>query len=100
MGRSISQYNAQVKRCVDRIVEQWALDSLPTILDYVYFETEPMQDAKRGEYLDFSKIRIEPPIPAKTVKLEFSDEHIADMRQRWKNTGRCAKKGVKRPEGD
>ena len=51
-----SHYAASVKRCVDKVVGQWGLDSLPTILDYVYFETEPMQDVKRGEYLDFSKI--------------------------------------------
>ena len=79
-----SQYDAQVKGCVDRVIEQWGLDSLPTILDYVYFETEPMQDAKRGEYLDFSKIQIEPPAPTNTVKLKLSDEHIAEMRRRMR----------------
>lgn len=79
-----SRYDASVKRCVDNVVEQWGLDSLPKILDYVYFETEPMQDAKRGEYLDFSKIQIEPPIPPKTVKLKFSDEHISEMRRRMR----------------
>ena len=77
-----SQYDASVKRCVDKVVEQWALDSLPTILDYVYFETEPMQDVKRGDYLDFSKIQMESHIPPKTVKLEFSDEFINEMRQK------------------
>ena len=76
-----SHYDAQVKRCVDKVVEQWALDSLPAILDYVYFETEPMEDAKRGEYLDFSKIQMEPPIPPKTVTLKFSDEFLNEMRQ-------------------
>ena len=79
-----SQYDAQVKRCVERVVEQWALDSLPTILDYVYFETEPMEDVKRGEYLDFSKIQMESPIPPKTVKIDFSDEFISEMRRRLK----------------
>ena len=79
-----SQYDASVKRCVDKVVEQWALDSLPTILDYVYFETEPMQDVKRGEYLDFSKIRIETPAPPYTPKLKFSDEYISNMRRRLK----------------
>ena len=77
-----SQYDASVKRSVDRVVDQWALDSLPTILDYVYFETEPMQDVKRGDYLDFSKIQMESPIPPKTVKLKFTDEFVNEMRQR------------------
>ena len=79
-----AHYDAQVKRCVDKVVEQWALDSLPTILDYVYFETEPMEDAKRGEFLDFSKIQMEPTLPQKTFKLEFSDEYIAKMRHRMR----------------
>ena len=87
-----SHYGPSVKRCVDKIVEQWALDSLPTILDYVYFETEPMQDAKRGEYLDFSKIQIESPIPPKTVKLELSDDFINEMRQRLEDRRETKKK--------
>ena len=41
-----------------------------------------MQDAKRGEYLDFSKIQMESPIPPKTAKLKFSDEFISEMRQK------------------
>ena len=49
-----SNYGASAQRCVDRVVQRWGLDPLPTILDYVYFETEPMQDAKRGETLDFA----------------------------------------------
>lgn len=77
-----SHYDTQVKRCVDKVVEQWALFPLPTILDYVYFETEPMQGAKRGEYLDFSKIPIEPVNPKKTVRVKFSDAFVSDMRQR------------------
>ena len=76
-----SQYDGQVKRCVDSVVEQWALDPLPSILDYVYFETEPMEDAERGEFLNFSKIQIEPSIPPKTVTLKFSDEFLSEIRQ-------------------
>lgn len=79
-----SRYDAPVKRCVDQVVKQWALDSLPTILDYVYFETEPMQDAKWGEYLDFSKVQMAPPAPLNTQKLKLSNEFISDMRQRMK----------------
>lgn len=30
-------------------------DDTPQLLDYVYFDTEPMKDAKKGNVLDFSK---------------------------------------------
>ncbi len=87
-----SRYDASVKRCVDKVVEQWALDPLATILDYVYFETEPMQNAKRGEYLDFSKIQIELPIAPKTVKLQFPDDYVRDMRRRLEERREIRKK--------
>ncbi len=77
-------YDRSAKQCVDKVVEQWGLESLPTILDYVYFETEPMQDVKRGDLLDFSKIQPESIIPQNTAKLKFSDEFVKDMRQRLK----------------
>jgi len=33
-------------------------DDTAALLDYVYFETEPMMDAKKGDILDFSKARL------------------------------------------
>ena len=83
-GAFNANYNASVKRCVNKIVEQWGLEPLPTILDYVYFETEPMQEVKRGDFLDFSKIPKDPIIPQNTAKLKFSDAFIKDMRRRLK----------------
>ena len=81
-GAFNTNYGASVKRCVNKIVEQWGLEPLPTILDYVYFETEPMQDVRRGDILDFSKIPKDPTTPQNTAKLEFSDAFIKNMRQR------------------
>jgi hypothetical protein len=46
-------------------VRKWADDS-PQLLDYVYFGTEPMINAKPGERLDFSlaqRVSIEKPLP-------------------------------------
>lgn len=45
------------KLVVDRTVAEWGLDELNPILSYVYFHTEPMKDARRGEVLDFAKIQ-------------------------------------------
>lgn len=46
----------EVERLITQIVRRWGDEDLNKLLDYVYFETEPMRDAKRGEILDFSKI--------------------------------------------
>ena len=83
-------YDASVKRCVDQVVEQWALEPLPTILDYVYFETAPMQDVKRGQLLDFSKIQIQLTVPQNTAKLEFTEEFLSDLRRKWKEKREAA----------
>lgn len=83
-GAFNTNYAASVKRCADQVVGQWGLESLATILDYVYFETEPMQDVRRGDFLDFSKIPKETIVPQNTAKLEFSDAFVKDMRQRLK----------------
>lgn len=39
-----------------RIVDTWAERRLGELLDYVYFHTEPMQRAVRGDQLDFSQV--------------------------------------------
>lgn len=45
------------KVVVDRVLKEWGLEELNPILSHVYFHTEPMKDAQRGEVLDFAKIR-------------------------------------------
>ena len=49
-------FSSLVRSLADRVLDEWALVELWELLDYVYFETEPMKDAERGERLDFSKI--------------------------------------------
>jgi hypothetical protein len=41
---------------VEKIIDEWSLENLNKLLSYVYFDTEPMQDAKVGKSLDFEKI--------------------------------------------
>ena len=48
------------KVVIDSVIDRWALDDLNTVLDYVYFETEPMEGAFRGQRLDFSRVEIRP----------------------------------------
>ena len=76
-------YEPVVKNIADDVVKQWGLEDLNTILEYVYFETEPMQDAERGEILDFSKIQMEGLPIRREPRLSFSGEFISDLRARW-----------------
>jgi len=58
-------------------------DDTPQLLDHVYFDTEPMADARKGDLLDFSKA--ERPEPIKRVKLkQLSPETIQIARQKIK----------------
>jgi hypothetical protein len=55
-------------------------DDTPQLLDFVYFDTEPMANAKKGDFLDFSKAR--KPEPIKKAKLkQLSPEAIKLARQ-------------------
>lgn len=46
-----------------RIVDRWADEALSPMLNYVYFYTEPMEEAERHQPLDFTKIDQLEPIP-------------------------------------
>lgn len=69
-----------LQRLADRIVRDWSTADLNDLLNYVYFETEPMLLAKRGEQLDFSRVRPYPPrlIP----KTEIDRARLKDIRAR------------------
>jgi uncharacterized phage-associated protein len=58
VSESIASYSVDthLENYLHRIWTTWGMESLPRLLDFVYFETEPMLDAKRGEQLDFSKV--------------------------------------------
>jgi uncharacterized phage-associated protein len=62
----VSAYSVDthIENYLHRIWTAWGMESLPRLLDFVYFETEPMLDVKRGEQLDFSKV-IKKEIPRK-----------------------------------
>jgi hypothetical protein len=52
-----SQIPGEVCHQVASLVKTWGDADLNTLLDYVYFETEPMERAQRGDLLDFSRLR-------------------------------------------
>lgn len=63
----------EVSRLVAGLVRTWGDADLNSLLDYVYFETEPMEDASRGERLHFSKLSpttrpLKPKVDAERLK--------------------------------
>lgn len=72
-------------------------DDTPLLLDHVYFETEPMENARKGELLDFSKAR---PLPqVTTVKLnKIPKEQIKLAKEQIKSLHRIFSEGRLRLE--
>lgn len=75
--REISDHDAQMS--VAQVVREWGDADLDTLLDYVYFETEPMQTAKRGEALDFSNVK--PLAGQRRVKLALDSKKLGQLRK-------------------
>lgn len=71
-------------------IQKWADDSYG-LLDYVYFETEPMIEAKPGAVLDFSQSRM-PEAPKKVdmkkipkAKIEEAKKALGRLEEKYKN---------------
>jgi hypothetical protein len=78
----------RVTLIIKRVVGEWKDKSLEELLDYVYFETEPMQAVeKRGDQLDFTIIKKESAqvvIPLKASR--ETEQKIAELRKRFAPT--------------
>ena len=61
-----SQLSIYVWSSLKEALKKWA-DDTPGLLDHVYYDTEPMENVKRGDLLDFSKARL----PIELPKLEM-----------------------------
>jgi len=69
--------DTNLENYLHRIWTEWGMESLPKLLDFVYFATEPMIYAKRGEPLDFSKI-VKREIPK---KIKWTTEKQKKLRE-------------------
>lgn len=69
------------------IVDRWAAAPLNELLDYVYFETAPMADAKRGEPLDFHKAAAEKWERTAVRNLELDARRLRELRERVSKRG-------------
>lgn len=66
-----------------RIIESWADRPTGELLDYVYFHTAPMREARRGETLDFSRVLTEESAPEykRTRSIVESEERKKKKRE-------------------
>ena len=69
----------QVKHQVDT----WSDRSLSELLDYVYFDTDPMRDAVSLQPLDFDKVSREAPALYRRSKSGASDGSVRNLRRRF-----------------
>jgi hypothetical protein len=83
LERAISSTQAFLR--TRQLVDIWADRGLPTLLDYVYFETEPMQDAAKMQRLDFSKVLKEPPRLYRRTKSGTDPKELRRLKARFAN---------------
>jgi hypothetical protein len=72
------QVPEDVCRLLAGLVKAWGDADLNILLDYVYFETEPMENAQRGELLDFSRLRE----PAPQFRFRVDPQKLKALRAR------------------
>lgn len=68
---------------VNRVLAAWALEDLYPILDYAYYETEPMENAQRGDLLDFSRIVRPAPTPPPLPRKALKPQTLGALRERY-----------------
>ena len=77
------EFNRATVLTANKVIEQWGMQPLNVILDYVYFETEPMQNVERGDSLDFSSVaRIDRTIN-KSKEIRLPEGQSEELRARW-----------------
>lgn len=70
---------------VRRQIDTWTAEALPSLLDYVYFDTEPMQGAVKMQRLDFSKVSQETPALYKRTKSAVEPKDLRKVRELFSN---------------
>lgn len=71
---------------IQRQIDTWADSGIPKLLDYVYFKTEPMQNAEKMKPLDFTKVSKEPPTLYRRQSSGTAPGDIQRLRRRFSET--------------
>ena len=79
---------------VNKVIRDWGEVELNPLLNHVYFFTEPMKDAERGETLDFSTIQRRQPDSPAARSAPIPPDLLAEYRSRFQE---AKAKRVRRP---
>lgn len=74
---------SSIRRSVDGTLERYVALGMNELLDYVYFHTGPMIDAKRGEPLDMSRARGDTPRPSRPLDPPKPSVELKDRLASW-----------------
>ena len=81
-------------RIVNTVVRDWGEVDLNALLNHVYFYTEPMEHAERGDVLDFSTIQRHRPARAASYEVLMPPDRLEEFRSRFQE---AKSKRVRRP---
>jgi hypothetical protein len=70
---------------LEHVLNTWSKAPTPELLNYVYFHTEPMLEAKRGERLEFATIQIETGKKFELASSGLSRKDIKRVRARFQS---------------
>jgi hypothetical protein len=70
----------EVRSIVDRVINRWADEDLNSLLDYVYCETEPMNNIEYKQPLDFTRVKSNVRC-TNTHNLELSEQEKSVIRR-------------------
>lgn len=81
---------------LNEAISKWGDDTYG-LLDHVYFETEPMLDARKGDLLDFFKAK-KPEVPKEIEMLKLSSKQLAKGKEIMGRLKSKYKEGFQRAE--
>ena len=81
-------------RVVNTVIRDWGETELNPLLNHVYFYTEPMEHAERGDVLDFSTIRRRRSARAVSHEVSMPSHRLDEYRSRFQE---AKSKRVRRP---
>ncbi len=79
---------------IKKILNRWAKERLSKLLDFVYFETEPMENARKLERLDFTTILPETDEVFYLKKSKIKPKKLKQLRQKLKDQISNSNKGI------
>jgi hypothetical protein len=96
------RFSATLETVLGSEIERWLGAELNTFLDYVFFETPPMREARRGEYLRFDETTF--PVdavhePAAERPKKYASREARKAFQRFLDSRRAEKAKVPVPRG-